>query len=294
MKPILRKIDTGAEFSFSIREDIFPHLYKHWHYHPELELTYIRKGSGMRLVGDGIERFTDGDLVLLGPNLPHLWRSDPGYFKKNNSMQAEAIAIHFMEDCFGNAFMGLPEMQSVKKLLAKSAKGIRIRGRTKAIVVEAMENILQAREAKRIAMLLDILHTVSVSKELQILASTGFTESYDTGNTDRINRIYSYSFSHFQEKIFISQVAAAASISQHSFCRYFKKRTNKTYWRFLQELRIGYASKLLIETDMSVARICYDSGFNNLSNFNRYFKLIKKKTPLQWQKEFAVESGVIE
>lgn len=287
MKPILRKIDAGRNYSFSIREDVYPFLYNHWHYHPEAELTLIRSGKGTRLVGDSIERFTDGDLVLLAPNLPHLWRNDSIYFKKLPGYHAEAIAIHFMDNCWGNEFLELPELKSVKELLSKAKKGLKITGPTKQLLITKMEKILHAPEVLRITLLLEMLYDIASSRDYKLLASPGFTKSYDVSNTDKINLIYDYTFNKFQEKISIRDVSSAASISQHSFCRYFKKRTLKTYWQFLLEVRIGYACKLLIENNMSVAQICYESGFNNLSNFNRYFKSLVKKTPLQYIKEYT-------
>ncbi len=287
MKPILRKIDAGSDYSFSVREDILPHLYNHWHYHPEAELTMIRKGKGTRLVGDSMERFDDGDLILLGRDIPHLWRSDDMYFRKKPGLRMEAIAIHFTENCLGRHFLELPELKSIKELLIKARKGLKISGKTKQIVAEKMEHIVHVKQVQRIILLLEMLHIIASSKNYKPLASPGFTESYDVSNTERINLIYTYTFNNFKEKISIKKIAAAASISRHSFCRYFKKRTLKTYWQFLQEVRIGYACKLLIESDMSVAQVCYECGFNNLSNFNRYFKTLIKKTPLEFVKEYT-------
>ena len=287
MKPILRKIDSGQNFSFSIREDIYPYLYKHWHFHPEAELTFIRKGKGTRLVGDHTERFEHGDLVLIGANLPHLWRNDLQYFKSSSKMHVEAVAIHFKEEFWGEHFLNLPELRPVKELLARARRGIKITGKTRATVAAKMEEALGATEAKRISLLVDMLYDISQSKELRLLASPGFTKYYDTVSTDKINHIYSYTFRNFQDRVSIRDVASSVSISPHSFCRYFKTRTLKTYWKFLVEIRIGYACKLLIENNMSVARICYECGFNNLSNFNRHFKSLMKKTPLQYQKEFT-------
>src|SRR5690349_12482634 len=130
MKPILRKIVPGYNASFSIKEDIYPHLYNHWHYHPEVELTYIRKGKGLRLVGNSMEEFEDGDLILLGSGLPHVWRSDDVYFKRLPDLHIEAIAIHFKEDFWGTEFLRLPEMQAISKLLQDSRRGLRITGKT--------------------------------------------------------------------------------------------------------------------------------------------------------------------
>jgi len=287
MKPILRKIDAGSNYSFSIREDILPYLYNHWHYHPEAELTVIRKGKGTRLVGDSMERFSDGDLILLSDNIPHLWRSDDIYFKKIPGLRMEAIAIHFTEKCLGEHFLELPELKSIRELLVKARKGLKITGTTKQVITEKMEQILKAREVMRITLLLEILYIIASSKSYRPLASSGFTKLYDVSNTERINIIYTYTFNNFQEKISIKKIAAVASISRHSFCRYFKKRTLKTYWQFLQDVRIGHACKLLIENRLSIAQIGYESGFDNLSNFNRYFKKMIKKTPLQYLKAYT-------
>ena len=143
MKPILRKIVTGPNFSFSISEDIYPFLYRHWHYHPELELTYIRKGTGLRLVGDNMEHFESGDLILLGSNLPHVWRSDAQYFKGSDALHIEAIAIHFNENFWGDYFLQLPEMVPVSKLFNQARRGIKITGKTQKLLLSKMEAMLR-------------------------------------------------------------------------------------------------------------------------------------------------------
>ncbi|MFX1706821.1 AraC family transcriptional regulator [Chitinophaga sp. CC14] len=287
MKPILRKVDTGHNYSFSIREDIFPYLYNHWHYHPEIELTLIRKGSGMRLVGDSMERFEDGDLVLLGSELPHMWRSDAIYFQDQPGLQIEAIAIHFSDQFWGAGFLDLPELKAVKELLTKARHGIRIHGVTRELISREMENILKAGKVQRISSLLNILDTIAGSKDCTLLSSIGFASSYNIINTDNINKIYHYTFNNFRNKITLKEVAAAANVSPNSFCRYFKSRTLKTYWQFLMEVRIGYACKLLIENNLPMSQVGYTCGFNNLSNFNRQFKLLTQKTPLQYQKVYV-------
>jgi len=285
MKPILRKVDTGSN-SFSVKEDIYPYLYNHWHYHPEVELTLIRQGTGMRLVGDSIEQFKDGDLILLGANLPHLWRSDAEYFSDQPGLHVEAVAIHFKKDFWGTDFLDLPEMKLIKELLEKARRGIRVAGKTKNAIAPKMEAALKASDSARIVLLIDMLATIAASKDYKFLSSAGFLKSYSLANTDKINVIYDYTFNNFQKELSIKEIASVANLSPHSFCRYFKTRTLKTYWQFLLEVRIGYACRLLIEDKLTVARICYECGFNNLSNFNRHFKSITNKTPLQYVKQY--------
>jgi AraC-like DNA-binding protein len=286
MKPILRKVDSGNN-SFSIREDIYPFLYNHWHFHPEIELTYIRKSTGLRLVGDSMAPFEDGDLVLLGSNLPHMWRSDSIYFQNIPALTIEAIAIHFREDFWGNSFMQLPELRQIKEMLDIAKRGLKILGETREKVIAAMEQNLHATGSTRIEFLLGILDTISRSGDYTLLSSPGFNKTYDLTTTDKINIIYTYTFNNFKKNISIKDAAEAANLSPNSFCRYFKTRTLKTYWQFLLEIRIGYACKLLIENKESISQICYECGFNNLSNFNRQFKALLKITPLQYAKTYT-------
>lgn len=287
MKAILRKVDLGNDYSFSVREDILPFLYNHWHFHPELELTLIRKGRGIRLVGDSLEDFDDGDIILLGSNLPHMWRNDPVYFEKESNLHIEAIAIHFKESFWGSVFHNLPELKSITDLFEKAKQGLKIKGPTRDLVQKKMEAILQVNGVKRIEYLLNLLDLITNSNSCSTLSSNGFTKTYNLTNTDKINGIYDYTFNNFKNKITIPEIAGVVNLSPHSFCRYFKTRTLKTYWQFLSEVRVGYACKLLIENKISISHICYESGFYNLSNFNRCFKIITHKTPLQYFKEYS-------
>lgn len=286
MKPILRKIDPGTDYSFSIREDIYPYLYNHWHYHPEVELTLIRKGNGIRLVGDSMQPFEDGDLVLLGANVPHLWRSDASYFNQSSTQTIEAIAIHFKVDFWGDAFLALPEMTPVKKLLEGAQRGMRITGGTHALVSAKIEEIIHTQGITRIEHLLHLLNLIAFSGHCEPLSSTGFVQTYNASNTDRIDQIFNYTFTHFKEPMSIEKVAASVSLSPHSFCRYFKTRTLKTYWQFLLEVRIGHACKLLIENKRNISEVAFASGFSNLSNFNRQFRAVMQRTPMQYVKAY--------
>ncbi len=286
MKPILRKIDTGHQHSFSVREDIYPFLYNHWHYHPEIELTLIRKGTGTRLVGSSIEQFTNGDLILLGSELPHLWRSDTQYFEGRRDLHIEAIAIHFKEDCWGNEFLKMPELKPVKTLLNLAKRGVKITGETRKQVLPRMEAMLHASEAQRVIGLIDILYLVASSVDYSFLSSTAFTKETDSPVNDKIDAIYNYTLSHFSRRITLQEIATAVDINPHSFCRYFKTRTQKTYWQFLLEVRVGHACKLLVERKMNIVDISQACGFNNLSNFNRQFKALIHLTPMQYAKSF--------
>lgn len=286
MKPLIKKIDVRFDYSFSVREDIIPYFDSRWFYHPELELTLIRKGSGVQFVGDGIHRFRSGDIFLLGSNLPHLWRSDEEYFDSRNNLQVEVVTVHFLEEFWGEEFLNLPEVKPIKKLFEIAKKGIRLKSPLKELVSEKMEDMLQLKGASRIANLLNISYMMSVSSDYKLLSSTGFTQQIVEENAERINLIYHYTFNNFQDEITIEKVSGASNLSPNYFCRYFKSVTKKTYWQFLREIRIGYACKLLVEGVMNVSEISFSCGFNNQSNFNRQFKLITGKTPLEYREDY--------
>lgn len=286
MKPHLLKIHLKPEHSFNVRYDIVPHFYNKWHYHPEVELVHIIKGSGRQFIGDNIHHFKTGDMILLGANLPHLWRSDEKFLKKNSKLKVEAIIIHFMPDCFGDFFFTLPENKELVRLFDRAQQAVRVKNDTKNIVSELMRKLLVAKNSERIILLLQILQTIAHSRQTKPVCSKGLQFHYNPTETDRLNNIYQYIINNFSKKITLDQIAKVAHISPHSFCRYFKSRIKKTFSNFLIEVRIGHACKLLAETNKSVADICYESGYNNFSNFNRHFKLITGKTPLGHRKYY--------
>lgn len=294
MKPQLLKVSTDPMLSFSIRHDKVPYFFPKWHYHTELELIHIKKGSGTQFIGDNISRFYEGDIFLIGSNLPHYWRCDECYFENNRELAAEATVTHFLPNFWGPQFLELPENKHIKDLFLKATKGIKISGNTNYRVADILKKLLTAKTAERIVLLIHALHLIAISKDIECLATSGFQNNCNEIETERINDIYNYTINNFDKKISIEEIAAVAHISPNSFCRYFKTQTKKTYSQFLMEVKIGNACKLLIENKKCISSICYESGFNNFSNFNRYFKSITGKSPLQYKKTFAKEYGEIE
>ncbi|KAA0989019.1 AraC family transcriptional regulator [Dyadobacter aurulentus] len=286
MKPQLLKVPKGLQKSFSIRQDVVLYFYNRWHYHPELELIHIEQGSGTQFVGDNISSFQNGDLLLIGPNLPHYWRCDEKYFHRESKLYAQATVLHFSEAILGKTFLDLPENKSIAELLFKARLGMKISGNGTEKVKKLLRELLNQQNGNSIIALLQILESLSHCPGVELLTDKPYLDEFDQFDTDRINHIYQYSLSNFQRKISIEEISEVANISPHSFCRYFKSRTRKTYSQFLLELRIGHACKLLSEAKIPVAQVCFESGFNNFANFNKYFKLHTGKSPLQYQKEF--------
>lgn len=287
MKPHLLLVPKGPDNSFSVRHDIVPYFLNKWHYHPEIELVNIIKGRGTQFIGDSIQHFKEGDLVLVGSNLPHYWRCDEIYFQDNSELNVEAKVVHFLEDIWGDKFIELPENKFIKELYKKAKKGLIIKGEAKKQVIFLMTKMLAEKDFKKIICLLEALYIISSSNDVELLSSSVSNNNYNESETKRINDIYQFSLNNFKRKISLEEIADVANISTNSFCRYFKNKTLKTYSQFLIEVRVGHACKLLIENKLTISSVCYESGFNNFSNFNKFFKSITGKSPLQYKKEFS-------
>jgi AraC-like DNA-binding protein len=286
MKPKLLKVALKPQQSFSVRHDAVPFFYKELHFHPELELVHIQKGSGTQFLGNHIQHFKAGDMILVGPDIPHLWKCDKQYFQEKPLLKAAATVVHFLPGALGTGFFLLPENNLIKKLIAKSNLGLSIHKKTKDNVAYLLNELLASNGSKRIILLLEILHTLSESKEVKTINKKEILLIQTEKETERMNRILQYLLSNFQKKIELKDIAAIANLSPNAFCRYFRLRTNKSYSSFLMEIRINHACKLLAETELPVSDICYDSGFNNFSNFNRYFKQLTNFTPLQYRNKY--------
>jgi len=288
MRPQFLKVVKEPSHSFSIRQDVVPYVNNRWHYHKEIELIHFRKGEGTQFIGDNIKSFKPGDVVLVGADLPHYWRFDDHYFDEASGNKADVRVVHFCEDFWGSQFLQLPENVHIKCLLERAKRGLQITGKTRLRVAALLEELLKTNGMYRIMLLMKTLAIIADCKQLEPLASIGFRHNFMEAENDRINAVYEYSIKNFKRTIQLEEVASVANISPNSFCRYFKSRTTKTYSKFLIEIRVGYACKLLIENTMSMKQLCYESGFNNFSSFHKYFKLITGKSPLNYQREFIM------
>ncbi|GAB4040131.1 AraC family transcriptional regulator (plasmid) [Spirosoma sp. SC4-14] len=287
MKPQLLRVPIISEQSFSVRRDVVLHFYNRWHYHPEIELVHIEHGSGTQFVGDSIQHFQPGDVLLVGANLPHYWRCDQEYFENREGLLAQATVVHFRADFWGDTFLQLPENRPVVRLLERARQGIRLLGSTREQIKNRMAQLLTEQGTARLVSLIQILSLLAEAPDLPLLSAQNYPIHFDEADTDRINLIYAYSLAHFQRKISLNEIAAVAAMSPNSFCRYFKSRSRKSFSQFLLELRVQHACKLLIEGRLSIAMVCNESGFNQFSGFNKYFKLITGKSPMQYQRTFA-------
>jgi AraC-like DNA-binding protein len=249
--------------------------------HTEFELTLIISGTGTRYVGDNVSRFDVGDLVFIGSGLPHYWRSQTG-----KGSQAHSLVIQFNKECLGNGFFEKPEMQNLLRLLQESKRGISFSGKTRTAIAKEMLTLQKEKGMNRILGFLRILDMLSLSRERRFLASEGFLTPMTSWYDERITKTCQHIFTHLSEKLTLRDIASTAGMNPQAFSRFFKKNTGQKLFDFINHVRIGHACSLLIETSMNVSEICYSSGYNNLSHFNRQFQALKKMSPRAFRHQY--------
>lgn len=266
--------DTGHSYKYAYFDSRSPNTNKiKWHYHPEVELVYINSGVGKRQVGTHLSNYQDGDLILIGSYLPHT-----GFTKGFEENQKE-IVIQFKPDIFENAFQNFEELKIINQLLELSKKGIVYGGSIKEDIGLRMEGLQYESQLDAFLTFVKILYDLAKEKDKKILNAEGYAFISSPSDNKRLKTIFNYIRDHFMEPIALEDISTLVFMTPQSFCRFFKKSTNKTFTAFLNEYRINHATKLLSETDDDIKSICYESGFNNLSNFFRNFRRITQLTP---------------
>ena len=277
MRPHIQKLPLSEHSSFVADKFITPFFETPWHYHDEYELVLIILGNGKQFVGNHVSDYYEGSLSFLGPNLPHFFRKEEAH------APGGSLVIHFKEDFLGKQFGLIPEMQKIKLLFEKSRMGLQIQGQTRQTIIGEMNKMLELQGIERLISLLSLLSILADSDEYDLLSSPEII-GQNCKDSDRLNNVFNYVMTHFKDEIQLEEVADIANMSYSGFCRYFKNRTKKNFSLFVNEIRIGYACKRLMETEISISNICYESGFNNITNFNEQFKKIVKCTPYQFQR----------
>lgn len=281
MIPSLEKVVANINHSFNVSHLIIDRFPSPRHFHPEVEILLIVRGTGTRYVGDSIERFVPGDLVMIGPNVSHEWCSD-----RTPDIVSEAIYIMFNTEMMGNEFWNLPESKIIHKIIRQSERGIKLTGKTRDEVESLIRLIDNSTGFNRIILLLRILEMVAFSDEFRYLASPVIQNTINDQDSGRLNKVYKYVIDNFNQEISLDTAASIANLSKPAFCRYFKKRALKSFMQFLNEIRIGQACRMLVNENYSVSEICYTCGFNNNSYFIRQFKKITGFTPVGYRKKF--------
>ena len=269
--------DNGSSFRFLHQKVIANAFSWNYHYHPEFELVLVFAGTGRRHVGNHLSYYDDGDLVLIGSNLPHAG------FGYDALGEHEEVVIQFKDNFLGDNFFEKPEMTAIKKLFERSQQGIQFYGETHKKIADNLKKLIDLPHFERLMGLLNIFKELSNSQEYNLLNSQDTHYDFNQKDQLRLNKIYEYVEESYQNPINIREVANIAHLTVPSFCNYFKKVVNQTFTDFMNEYRINKACQLLM-TERSITDICFECGFTNNSYFSKVFKEIKGKSPLEFKK----------
>lgn len=286
MRQALEKSRIPSNRAFVVKELIEPYFDNHWHFHQEYQLFLVLEGKGTRFIGDQMKPFREFDMVFTGSNLPHLWRNDPGYFEKNSTFSTHGIVVYFGEDFLGNTLLGKDEFETIRLLLQKSLRGLEIAGKTNFILRPMIKELVHSQGLESVLLLLQILKIIAESEDCEVITKVGYINNNKESEKDRMRNVYEFVTENFSRKIQLSEMASLANMTESAFSRYFKSRMNKPFSEFLSDVRISHACKLLHELDANISEICYESGFNTLSNFNKQFKERMGVTPMAYKKDY--------
>ncbi|MFY0654602.1 MAG: helix-turn-helix domain-containing protein [Cyclobacteriaceae bacterium] len=259
-----------------------------WHYHQQIELVGIVKAVGTRFVGDNIEKFESSDIVLIGENLPHMWQVDYEESIDSETKEFEVIAIHLGTVFSNSSLLDLPEYAGIRKLIELSKRGMLFN--QLPIVLGKIAGLHRLGKFERFSMVMEILNDLADSTEYKLLSSDGFVEKVNDHNQGRLQEVHDYVMNNFQSSIDLIGAAEKANMNPSSFSRYFKKAYGKTFSQYVGDIRLGYACRHLQRDQLSIAEICFQSGFNNISNFNKQFKLTHGLSPSAYRKKFRVSN----
>ncbi len=256
-----------------------------WHYHNNFEISFITEGSGKRIVADSIEEFQPGDLVFIGRNLPHVWIADKE-LGVLSTRTLEMVFLQFTSDVLNPQMLTLPEFKYVAKALTLSERGIQVVGQTLNEVSELMLQMPYLKGFERMLHFFRIMDIIGRSDSLIHLASNEYLTARFTSGNKRIAAIHEYLMKNYREKIDLERLAALANLAEGSLCRFFKQKTGLTIFEYLNKIKVEFACKLLMDPNLNIMEVCLDSGFNNLSHFNKQFRETTDVTPTEYRKRF--------
>lgn len=278
MKPLIERLPVAEGNSFVANTHRTPRFEVPWHQHVEYELILITEGSGLGFIGNYVGEFKVGDIFFIGSNMPHT-------FKKENNNITSAIVVQFTDSFWGADFLALPENKLLRDLFRLSMKGIKPEGKSKIALTKLIKKLEHCTGVSRISTLLDCLDLL-INEDNKTILSTSEMPVLNEKYQDRMDTIFKFTISNFQEQITLNQIASIANMTVTAFCFYFKKSTKKSYVEFLNEIRIGHACKLLQSTNKPITEVCYESGFNTAANFNKQFIKFKKSSPSRFRANF--------
>jgi len=255
------------------------------HFHELCELVLILESYGKRVVGNHVDSFSAGDLVLMGPNIPHIWRNDDIFLDPEHHERARAIVLYFPADFLLRLTDDQSTINAMQQFIKKAKRGLRFYGQTLEKATELMKALMHKQSFSRITGFLNLIELLHQADECENLASQGYKPSFGEQETNRINNVYVYVMQNFRDEVSLGTAAELVNMTPNAFCRFFKRHTQKSFSKFVNEMRIGHSCKLLMDKQLSISDICYQSGYQNLTNFNKFFKSIMGKSPREYRKE---------
>lgn len=281
IKPAFEKINLEFGNSLHVKQHkgVEENNLPFWHFHPELELVYVNKAKGKRHIGSHLSYFNNSQLILIGSSLPH-----SGFTDRFTTCGKETI-IQFKEEFLGDTFFDIPEMKTIKTLFSKAKKGLLFHIEAKKEIGPKIENLINYQGTDRIIKFLEILKDLSQSQDYSLLNVDGFAFEVEPQDNNKIDIVFQHVRNNFTQQITLDEISEKVSMTVPAFCRYFKKVTGKTFTQFVNEFRIVHSTKLLAEKPTSITDICFESGFNNFSHFNKLFKKFTGKSPLKYRNE---------
>ncbi len=280
-QPTLKKVEPAFGSSIVLRNfsENAPSEGIGWHFHPEIELVYIEEGEGKRHIGNHMSNYDNGDLLVIGSNVPHYG------FKSYTKEEGKEIVLQVHESCFGVGFLDMVELSSIKKLFSQAQLGLSFHSDTKREVGRRLKEMFYMSSFERIIELIKIFHILSLSDQYNSLDAKGKSLIVNKSDFNRIEVIYDHVRKHFAEAIHLDEVSSSINMTTPAFCRFFKRSTGKTFVQFLNEFRIAHACNLIAKDEQSISNIAFDCGFNNISNFNRAFKKITNRNPSDYKRD---------
>ncbi len=284
MHVVFEKFETNPEHSFFVNKLNVNYFKSPIHFHPQIEITYIIKGTGMRFARESVQPYQPGEIVIIGDNIPHAFISSRDHYDMGIPKISKAINILFSKEMFGDTFLSMPENQFLNNVFSDAGRCIKISGKGSSELSGLIIGLSTKRGFERLDLLLQILYYIDRSEHKEYLNTLNLSYEINKKDMERINKVYEYVFANYFNNISLETIADITNLAPNSFCRYFKQRTKKTFSQFLAEVRVGQACKLLIDNQKSVKDICYDVGFNHFSSFNKRFKSIMGTTALNYNK----------
>ena len=282
MSVLYEKISFPSGSSIRTRSINRQHFTFPLHLHNELEICYILDSYGTRFVGDSVEYFQTGDFVLLGSQLPHTWQNHEIFYENSSKNSLKAVSIQFGTNFIDQTSL-YPELVHISKMLKKSTRGITFGNDVVRQNHELLISLPNLEGFKKIITFLELLNNLASTSDYRFLASNSFEDIKTDKSFKRIKDTLEFISNNYKHQLTLDQLSSKFHMSKTAFCNYFKRKTGKTVINYINELRIAQACKLLIQTDKNVIEIAYECGFNNISNFNRTFKIITGKTPSKYR-----------